>query len=66
MRGRVALHIAVMHLHYAGKEHSEQGDEQSCKSKNVLKGEVSHKWQTCSTSNHTIVKYLLSQLWCDL
>jgi hypothetical protein len=32
----------------------------------VLKGEVSHKWQTCSTSDSTIVKHLLSQLWCDL
>ena len=66
MRGCVALHVPVMYLHYAGEEHSKQSNEQSRKRKNVLKGEVSHKWQTCSTSDTTIVKCLLSQLWCDL
>lgn len=66
MGSRVPLHIPVMHLHHAGKEYGEQGNEQSRKSKNVLQGEVSHKWQTCSTSDNTIVKDILSQLWCDL
>ena len=56
MRGGVPLHIAVVYLDYAGKENGEEGNKQSCKSNNVLQGEVSHRWQTYSASGSTIVK----------
>lgn len=56
MRRGVTLHVAVVHLDYAGKENGEEGNKQSGKSNNVLQGEVSHKWQTYSASDSTIVK----------
>jgi hypothetical protein len=50
------LHVPAMHLDHTGKEHGEQGDKQKGESKYVLVGEISHKWQPCSTSVATIVK----------
>lgn len=56
------LQIAIMHLYDTGKENGEQSDKQKGESKYMLQGEVSHKWETCSTFGCTIVKCLLSQL----
>ena len=56
VRGCVPLHVPAVHLNYADKEHGEQGDKQKGEGKYVLVGEVSHKWQPCSTSNDRIVK----------
>ncbi len=64
MRGRVPLHVPVMHLNYAGKKRSEEGDKENGEKENVFQGVISHKWQPCSTSEDTIVKYLLSQRRC--
>jgi hypothetical protein len=50
------LDIAAMHLNHAGKECGEQDDKQKSEGKDVLVGEISHKWQPCSSSNTTIVK----------
>jgi hypothetical protein len=52
VRGGVALHVPAMH----GKEHGEQGNKQKGEGKYVLAGEISHKWQPCSTSDDRIVK----------
>jgi hypothetical protein len=57
VRGRVPLHVPVMHLDHAGKERGEEGDKENGKKENVFEGVISHKWQPCSTSNDTIVKY---------
>ena len=59
VRGSVPLHVAVVYLDHAGKENGEEGYKKSGKSNNVLQGEVSHKWQTYSASDNTIVKQLL-------
>jgi hypothetical protein len=64
MRRSVPLHVPVMHLDHAGEEHSEEGNKENGKKENVLEGVISHRWQPCSTSNDTIVKYRLSQPWC--
>ena len=56
VRGGVPLHVALMHLDHAGKEHGEQDDKQKGEGKYVLVGEISHKWQPYSTSGDTIVK----------
>jgi hypothetical protein len=56
VRGGVPLHVPAMYFDNAGKEHSEQDDEQKGEGKYVLAGEISHKWQPCSTSNGRIVK----------
>lgn len=56
MRSGVPLHVAVMYLDHAGKENGEECNEQKGKSKYVLVGEVSHKWQTYSASDSPIVK----------
>jgi hypothetical protein len=64
VRGRVPLNIPVMHLDHAGEERGKEGDKENGKKDYVFEGVISHKWQPCSTSNDTIVKYLLSQLWC--
>jgi hypothetical protein len=64
VRGRMPLHVPVMHLDHAGEEHSEQSDKEDGKKQNVSEGEISHKWQPCSTSDDTIVKCLLSQPRC--
>ncbi len=56
MRGRVPLHVPVMHLDYAGKERGEERDKENRKKENVFEGVISHKWQPCSTSHDTIVK----------
>jgi hypothetical protein len=50
------LDIAAMHLNHAREECGEQNDKQKGESKDVLVGEISHKWQPCSTSDTTIVK----------
>jgi hypothetical protein len=50
------LDSAAMHLNHAGEEHGEQSDKQKNETKDVLVGEISHKWQPCSTSDTTIVK----------
>ena len=62
MRGRMPLQIAVMHLYDSDEENSEKCDEQKSKSNKVFEGVISHKWQSCSTADNTIVKYLLTQL----
>lgn len=56
VRCSVPLHVAVVYLDHAGKKNGEEGDEQKCKGKYVLAGEVSHKWQPYSASDNTIVK----------
>ncbi len=55
-----------MHLNYAGKKRSEEGDKENGEKENVFQGVISHKWQPWSTSNDTIVKYLSSQPRCWL
>ncbi|MDQ1450998.1 MAG: hypothetical protein QOK38_864 [Acidobacteriaceae bacterium] len=57
------LHVSVVHLNDAGKENREEGNEENGEGQKVFAGEVAHKWQPCSTSDDTIVKWLLSQLW---
>ena len=52
----VALHVAAVHLHHSGKENHEECNEEYDEGENMLVGEVAHKWEPCSTSNHTIVK----------
>jgi hypothetical protein len=64
VRGGVPLHVPVMHLDHAGKKRSEEGDKENGKKENVFQGVISHKWQPCSTSEDTIVKYPLSQPRC--
>jgi hypothetical protein len=64
VRGRVPLHVPVMHLNYAGKKRSEEGDKENGEKENVFQGVISHKWQPCSTSEDTIVKCLSSQPRC--
>lgn len=53
-----------MHLDYARKERGKESDKENCEKENVFQGVISHKWQPCSTSEDTIVKYLLSQPRC--
>ena len=50
------LHVPAMHLNHAGKENGEQGNEENDVGKDVLVGEILHKWQPCSISDDTIVK----------
>jgi hypothetical protein len=57
----VPLHVPAMHLNHAGKENGEQGNEENDVGKDVLVGEISHKWQPCSTADDTVVKSRLSQ-----
>ena len=52
----VALHVPAVHLHDSGKEDRKERNEEYDEGENMLVGEVAHKWQPCSTSNHTIVK----------
>jgi hypothetical protein len=55
-RGGVPLHIPAVHLNHADKENGEQGNKENGEGKDVLVGEISHKWQPCSTSDDMIVK----------
>ena len=57
------LHVVLVHLNDAGKENREEGNEENGKGQKVVAGEIAHKWQPCSTSDDTIVKYLQSQRW---
>ena len=50
-----------MHLHDTGKEHGKESNKEQSESEYVLEGVISHKWQTCSTFDDTIVKHLSSQ-----
>ena len=59
MRGGVPLHVAVMDSDHAGKENGKKGNEQKGKSKYVLMGEVTHRWQPYSASESRIVNSLL-------
>jgi hypothetical protein len=50
------LHVVVVHVNDAGKENREEGNEENGKGQKVVVGEITHKWQPCSTSDDTIVK----------
>ena len=50
------LHVPVVHLDDTGEENDEEGNEEKGEGKDVLSGEIAHKWQPCSISNDTIVK----------
>jgi hypothetical protein len=50
------LHVSLVHLNDASKENREERNEENSKGQNVLVGEVTHKWQPCSTSDNMIVK----------
>jgi hypothetical protein len=54
--GGVPLHVPVVHLDHTGEENGEKGNKEKDEAKNVLAGDVAHKWQPCSTSTDTIVK----------
>lgn len=56
MSGGMPLHVAVVYLNDAGEKNSKQGDEENNKGQYVLTGQVLHKWQPYSASDHTIVK----------
>lgn len=56
VRAGVPLDIPVVHLHYAGKENGEERNKENDEGEDVLVGEITHKWQPCSTLAHTIVK----------
>jgi hypothetical protein len=55
MRGGM-LQVSIVHLDDSDKENGEERNEEKGEGKNVLVGEISHKWQPCSTSDDTIVK----------
>jgi hypothetical protein len=56
VRAGVPLDVSVVYLNHAGKENREKRNEENDEGQYVLVGEVAHKWQPCSTSDHTIVK----------
>jgi hypothetical protein len=56
MRGGVPLHVPVVHLDHADEENRDECNEENDEGEDVLVGEVAHKWQPCSTSDHMIVK----------
>jgi hypothetical protein len=63
MRGGMLLYVPAMELHDTGEEHGKKSRKEKDKTQKVLVRKISHKWQSCSTSRDTIVKYLSSQLW---
>lgn len=48
--------VLVVYMDHADKKSNEQGKEEKSEKRNMVAGEVSHKWQPYSTAHDTIVK----------
>ena len=52
----VTLHVPAVHLRDSGKENRKECNEEYDEGENMFVGEVTHKWQPCSTAVNTVVK----------